>query len=236
MSHPSDHVSPLEDTKAKMIACASMPIVFDGFSQETFATIIQDADVDPDLARAAFPGGISDLGVAIHMAGDDLLRSELANEDLSEMRYSERVAYALFKRLLIAGRDKELVRRASAFFALPQNVAAGTKCIWHTADTIWTSLGDTSDDLNWYSKRTILSGVYSSSLLYWLGDESEAQMSTKQFIDRRIANVMQFEKTKAEVKSWRIYEAFRKGPGRFIDTIKAPHSAGLNDMPGQWRK
>lgn len=236
MSHLSDQVSPLEETKAKMIEHAPMPIVFDGFSRETFAAIIEDANVDRHLAYQAFPKGISDLVVAIHIAGDDMLAKKLAAEELDEMKYSERVSHAVFRRLSIAGQNKELVRRASTFFALPQNVAAGTKCIWHTADTIWNSLGDTSDDLNWYSKRTILSGVYSSSLLYWLGDESEAQEATKQFIDRRIANVMQFEKTKAEVKRWRVYEVFRKGPGHFINTIKAPHSTGLNDMPGQRRK
>lgn len=226
----------LDAVKAKMIANASMPIVFDGFSQETFETITKDAGVSSEMASLAFPKGMTDLGMAIHFAGDAALRAVLADEDLKEMRYSERVALAVVRRLMIAGQDKELVRRASVFFALPQNVPAGTKCIWNTADTIWTALGDTSDDLNWYSKRTILSGVYSSSFLFWLGDESEDMIATKEFVDRRIANVMQFEKTKSQVKSWRIYEAFRKGPGRFIDTIKAPQSTGLNDMPGQWRK
>jgi ubiquinone biosynthesis protein COQ9 len=52
------------------------------------------------------------------------------------------------------------------------HAADGAKAIWGTADRIWTALGDTSDDLNWYTKRATLSAVYGSTVLYWLGDDS----------------------------------------------------------------
>jgi hypothetical protein len=54
----------------------------------------------------------------------------------------------------------------------------------------------TSDDLNWYSKRAILSGVYSSTVLYWLGDQSAGHAATWAFLDRRIEDVMRFETLK----------------------------------------
>lgn len=226
----------LSEIKEQIIAKAPLHVVFDGFTRETFDASARDAGIDPELARDAFPKGILDVAVEIHLRGDADLAERLAREDLNNLRYSERVAHAVFLRLEIAGGDKELVRRAAAFFALPSNALQGSKCIWNTADTIWRALGDTSDDLNWYSKRVILSGVYSSSLLYWLGDDSEDRIATKTFVDRRIADVMRFEKTKAEVKSWRIYDAFRKGPGRIFDGIKAPGTAVPGDMPGHWRE
>ena len=43
--------------------------------------------------------------------------------------------------------------------------------------------------------RAILSSVYSATVLYWLGDESAGHGATWSFLDRRIADVMQFEKT-----------------------------------------
>ena len=226
----------LEDVRAAMVACAGHCILFDGFSEAAFVGTASDAGVSIELARAAFPKGIHDLGVEIHMAGDRELAERIQAEDMAGLRYSEKVARAVMLRLEIAARDKEAVRRASSYFALPMNATSGARCIWNTADTIWTALGDTSDDLNWYSKRTILSGVYSASVLYWLGDEGEDMAATKAFVERRIDNVMQFEKTKSKLKESRAYRMFRQGPGRILDTIKAPGMSGMNDLPGQWRK
>lgn len=231
----SDEVLTEEEARRRMLELASDNITFDGFSDLAFRTTANDAGVSIELAKSAFPKGIHDLGVEMHMAADRKLQERLAAENMDGLRYSEKVARAVMLRLEIAASTKEAVRRAASYFALPQNAGAGAKCIWNTADTIWNALGDTSDDLNWYSKRTILSAVYSSSLLYWLGDDTPDLAKTKAFVDRRIANVMQFEKTKSEIKSSRLYQAFRSGPGRFLDSIKAPGLSGLNDLPGQWR-
>ena len=92
------------------------------------------------------------------------------------------------RRLEIA--DREAVRRAAALFALPLYAADGARAVWHTADTIWTALGDTSDDINWYSKRATLSAVYGAVVLYWLGDDSQDHQASWEFLDRRIDDVM----------------------------------------------
>lgn len=227
----ADHIA---TARAAILAAARDHVIFDGWSDETLRAARADAGIDPDLARLAFPRGALDLAVAFHREGDARLAAILAETDLSPLRYSDRVAAAIMQRLDIAAPDREAVRRGMAFFALPQHMAEGSKCLWHTADTIWTALGDTSGDLNWYSKRLILSGVYSSSVLYWLGDDSPDFAATRAFVDRRIANVMQFEKTKARVKDSRIYGAFRRGPGRLLDAIKAPGQGAPMDLPGRW--
>ena len=230
-----EHIS-IDEAKSRIVANAADHIVFDGLSDVALNAAAADAEMSGDLVRAAFPKGAQDLGVEMHLAADRELAERLKTEDMTALRYSEKVARAVMIRLEIAGENKEAVRRAANFFALPQNAMAGSKCIWNTADTIWTALGDTSDDLNWYSKRTILSGVYSASLLYWLGDDSEGVTRTKTFVDRRIENVMAFEKTKSQIKNSKAYQAFRSGPGRFLDSIKAPGVSGMNDLPGQFRK
>ena len=44
-----------------------------------------------------------------------------------------------------------------------------------------------------------MSGVYGSTISVFLDDESEGYSETRAFLDRRIENVMQFEKVKARV-------------------------------------
>lgn len=225
---------PLDDMKARVLA-AALPIVpFDGWSDRTLADAVADAGVDPGEARLAFPRGGVDLALAFHFRTDDALPARLRSEDLSDLRYSEKIARAVVLRLEMIEPHKEAVRRAATLFALPIHAADGARAVWHTADTIWSAMGDTSDDINWYTKRMTLSGVYSSAVLYWLGDESPHMQGAKEFVDRRIEDVMQIEKVKAMVRDNPIGRAFMAGPGRLLDGIRAPRSAP-EDLPGQWR-
>ena len=106
--------------------------------------------------------------------------------------------------------------------------------MWGTADAIWVALGDTSTDVNWYSKRATLSAVYAATVLYWLGDDSPDHEATWAFLDRRIANVMAFEKAKASFNANPLGKALMEGPLAFFDRIRAPNAA--QDLPGYHRK
>lgn len=225
---------PVEEAKGRVLA-AALPIVpFDGWTDRTLADAVEDAEVDPGLARLAFPRGGVDLALAFHYANDAALAARIEAEDMSALRYSEKIARAVEIRLELVAEHREAVRRAATLFALPVYAADGARAIWHTADQIWSAMGDTSDDLNWYTKRATLSGVYSATVLYWLGDESEDMSATKAFISRRIEDVMQIEKVKAMVRDNPIGRAFMAGPGRVFDHIRAPsHSADA--MPGRWK-
>jgi ubiquinone biosynthesis protein COQ9 len=117
---------------------------------------------------------------------------------------------------------KEAVRRAATLFALPIHAPDGAKLVWGTADAIWNALGDTSRDYNWYTKRAILSGVYSSTTLFWLGDQSEAGDATWKFLDRRIEDVMRFEKTKSRLKDNKLAQILMAGPKMLLSPIRAP--------------
>lgn len=94
------------------------------------------------------------------------------------------------------------VKRAAA---TPANAVAGPKNLWAASDAIWTALGDKSTDYNWYTKRMTLVAVLGSTLAAWMGSDDEAAIDA--FLDRRIENVMQFEKFKAQAK-----DAFAKFP------------------------
>ncbi|MEO7364950.1 MAG: COQ9 family protein, partial [Sphingomicrobium sp.] len=50
------------------------------------------------------------------------------------------------------------------------------------------------------TKRMTLGAVYASTLLTWLDDDSDKRAETAAFLDRRIDDVMKFEKWKAEWK------------------------------------
>jgi ubiquinone biosynthesis protein COQ9 len=219
-----------EDLKSRLLDAALSHVSFDGWSPRAFDAAVADAGIDPAEAKAACPRGAIDLAVAFHRRGDDDLRQWLQTEDLSSLKFREKIAAAVRHR--IASGDREIVRRGSALFALPQHVPEGARLIWETADTIWNGLGDTSDDFNWYTKRLTLSGVYSSTVLFWLGDASEGAARSWNFLDRRIADVMRFETFKARARENRLVAALMDHPLNPLTRIHAPRRGPVPGYPG----
>ncbi|QUJ75846.1 COQ9 family protein [Sulfitobacter albidus] len=211
-----------------------MHVPFDGWTQVTFDAAVADSGVDATVATAVCPRGAVDLAVHYHRKGDAAMLDRLADADLSEMRFRDRVAAAVRFRLEAVD-DKEAVRRGTTLFALPMYAADGAKLIWGTADAIWDALGDTADDVNWYTKRATLSGVYSATVLYWLGDQSEDHAETWAFLDRRIDGVMQIEKLKARVNENPVLGKLMAGPNWLAKQIKPPQKMTRGGMPGSWR-
>ncbi len=218
-----------DQMKVQLLDAALAHVPFDGWSDQTLTAACEDADIAPGLARSMFPRGGVDLALAYHRRGDAGMAVQLSEIDLSSLRYRDRIARAVQLRLELA--DRELVRRGTTLFSLPPYAADGARAIWGTADAIWSALGDTSDDLNWYTKRATLSGVYGATVLYWLGDDSSGHQATWDFLDRRIDQVMQIEKLKATMRDNPLGKALMSGPGKLFAGIRAPR--GRDDLPGR---
>jgi ubiquinone biosynthesis protein COQ9 len=222
-----------DDSARRMLEAALMHVPFDGWSETAFRAAAEDAGLTTPEARGLFPRGAVDMAAAWHRAGDAAMAEALAALDLGSLRYSERVARAVRLRIECAG-DREAVRRGTTLFALPLHAAEGARLLWGTADAIWTALGDTSRDINWYTKRMTLSGVYSATLLYWLGDDSLDGQATWAFLDRRIADVMRFEKAKSAVRENRMLKPFMAGPDWLASRLRAPQPGRDAGLPGGW--
>lgn len=226
--------APIDPAKDRLLDAMLPHVVFDGWSPAAFKAAVAETEIDPAHARTLCPRGAVDLAVAYHERGDRAMVATLKEADLSEMRFRDKVAHAIRLRIRAID-DKEAVRRGTALFALPHMAAEGAKLIWGTADAIWDALGDPSRDGNWYTKRMTLSGVYASVVLYWLGDDSLEGQATDAFIDRRIDDVMQFEKAKAQLRKNPLLKPVTGPLTRMMGAIKAPNRVPQMDLPGIWR-
>lgn len=222
-----------ETAKTTLLDAALTHVPFDGWSEATFQAAIRDTDLSPSVARAVCPRGAVDLAVAFHKRGDAAMLKAIKSADFADMKFRDKIARAVRLRLEAVS-DKEAVRRGATLFALPMHAADGAKLVWGTVDQIWDALGDTSDDVNWYTKRATLSGVYSATVLYWLGDNSADHEKTWEFLDRRIEDVMRIEKVKARVRENPALSRMLAGPLWLMGKIKAPTRMPKMDLPGSW--
>ena len=177
------------------ILLAALPHVpFDGWGQAALNRGAVDAGHDEGDARRLFMGGAVEMIACHSHYADRVMLETLEVLDLDAMKVRERIIAAVRTRLEQNTLHREAVRRGLSLLALPQYAPVATRLLYRTVDAMWYAAGDTSTDYNFYSKRALLAGVYSATLLYWLNDKSDGFEATWAFLDRRVANVLQVPK------------------------------------------
>jgi ubiquinone biosynthesis protein COQ9 len=140
------------------------------------------------------PAGPRDLVVLFSRACDRAALQALEGVDPRGLKIRERIRRGALARLEAAMVNEAAARRWAGYLALPTNAALGLRLAWESADVLWRWAGDTATDANHYTKRALLAGILTATLLVRLA-EGEAAAETQ--LDRRIENVMSFERLKA---------------------------------------
>ncbi len=188
----------LDELRLALAPAIANSAIFDGWGDEALMMAAEIEGVDPDVARLAFKGGAMAMIGAFIEAVDVAMVRDMPAEELAKLKIRDRIRALVAYRLEAVAGQEEAVRRAFSILAMPQNARASLKIGWHSADLMWRLAGDTSTDYNHYTKRSILAALYASVLTVFIGDESEGKADTMAFLDRRIDNVMQFEKVKSQ--------------------------------------
>jgi len=186
----------------RIVEAALPHIPFDGWSQSVLDRAAEEAGYPAVTALRVFPGGpLEALGHWCAMADRAMLAACDADPEFATLKIREKIARAIRLRLAPLTAHREAVRRGLALMAMPSGLPLSMRTLWATVDAIWHLAGDRATDFNYYSKRGLAAGVYSSTLLFWLEDKSDGQADTWEFLDRRIANVMAVPKAMAGVKA-----------------------------------
>lgn len=212
-------MSPLESLRAKLAIPVGDNAVFDGWTAKAVDTAAAQLGIDPAQARLAFPKPKIDMIDAYVAAVDAAMLANFPPEKIAAMKVRDRIRAQLWFRLETMAPAREALRSALAILAMPHNAPRAVRIGWRTADLIWRNAGDTSSDYNHYTKRLTLSTVYASTLVAWLDDDSEGFTDTAAFLDRRLANVMSFEKWKGQ---WTGSDLKRPSLSRFLGRLRYP--------------
>jgi len=190
----------LDELRAALAPALPAEAAFDGWRDAALVAAAAAVGADADRARLAIPGGPVDMIDLWFAHVDRLMAEQLPPDRLRAMRMRDRIAALVTVRLEAVAPYREALRRALSILAMPQHAAAGARLGWRAADHMWRLAGDTATGFPHYSKRLSLLGVYGSTLLALLGDESEALADTHAFLARRIDDVMRIEILKAQLR------------------------------------
>ena len=176
--------------KDNILKKALADIPFDGWTEDVLVRAALASGYSSDMVQAVFPRGLRDALVHFSTFADRQMLQALKQIDPSTLKVRGRVALAVKTRFEMLEPHREAERLAIAWWLRPFRKIEGAKIVWNTADVIWLWAGDTATDYNHYTKRTLLSGVITSTAFFWLNDQSAGRKDSWAFLDRRIDNVL----------------------------------------------
>jgi ubiquinone biosynthesis protein COQ9 len=196
-----------EEQRDRLLEAVLVHVPFDGWSRRSLHAGAADLGLDPGLARRLFPRAGDDLLVHLERWADRQMLARVGA--LEGLRVRDRIAALVRARLEVLGPHREAMRRATAARVLPSNGFAACGSLWRTVDLMWSAAGDDARDASYYTKRSLLAAVWTSTFLFWLDDRSPDFQDTWAFLDRRIDNVMQIGRLRAR------FDELFEGLGRF---------------------
>ena len=209
----------LDELRIALAPAIADAAVFDGWTSLAVTNAAAAEGVDPEVAKFALKGGAMVLISAWIAAIDRAMAEALPPETLATLKIRERIRRLVQFRLDAVAGQQEALRRALAIMAMPQNAGQALKLSWSSADAMWRLAGDTATDYNHYTKRMTRGALYASTLAVFAQDESEGFADTTAFLERRIENVMKFEKVKAQFLR---PDAERFSPARLLGRLRYP--------------
>ena len=212
-------LTPLQALRLRLALPVGENAVFDGWSEAAVNSAAGQLGIAPAQARLAFPKDAPHMIAAWIDGVDAAMTAHFTPEVIAAMKVRDRIRSLIWFRLDTTAPAREAARKALAILAMPQNVPLALRTNWRSADLMWRLAGDTATDYNHYTKRLTLSAVYTATLLAWLDDDSERFADTAAFLDRRLNEVMRFEKWKVE---WRGNAIRRPSLARFLGRLRYP--------------
>ena len=200
MNNETPEAERFEAERRALLAALLDHVPFDGWTGTAMAAAAEQAGFDAEFPHRAFPRGAVDAIEHFNRVADEDMAAALAEEDLETLRVRERIARAVRVRLEQNAGHRDAVRRGLTVLSFPPNGPVGMRILYRTVDTVWRAAGDTATDFNFYTKRGLLAGVYSATVVYWLNDSSEDFSRTWRFLDRRIDETMQIPKAAQRLK------------------------------------
>ncbi|MGI4852341.1 MAG: COQ9 family protein [Janthinobacterium lividum] len=166
-----------------------------GWTLQCLEQAVIDLGFAEGEAKRAFQGNLDYVFDHLIEMIDRQMGECLETVDLSSYRVRDRVVFLIMLRLKLMRPYRDLLSQAIKHQSFSGSLKNLSQKFFGTVSNIWYTAGDQATDFNYYSKRFLLSGVYASTFLYWLQDDSLNFAKTQIFLENRIDQVM-------KVSSW----------------------------------
>lgn len=177
-------------------------------SDEILQKSLKNCQIEEKYQKIIFENGVLSLLEFYIEEIIEKMQQEITKQvDFNNFKIRDKVRFALYN--IFEQQNPKIAAKIQEFYLNPANLCQkqgakpailAFKNAIKLSDAIWGSIGDSSTDFNYYSKRLILAKIIITTFQYFTKEKDQKITKTKQIIDQEIAKIMKFEKFKAKTK------------------------------------
>ena len=174
-----------------------------GFTSHTFKNISNMYRLDLKEIELLFPNGNNNL---VEFALDQLnieLEDYCKNIDLIRLPIHKRIRKILLSKIYLMNKEKIFYKKIFLNLLIPKKNFSLSSQIYKSVDQIWFIAGDSSVDFNFYTKRLILSGIYSRIMLFFFNNNN--QKGLEELLDKNLNRVSKIPELKSKLNIFKEY-------------------------------
>ena len=169
-----------------------------GFTKNCLENISKKYGLNTDETDLLFPQGNIDLiKFALEQLNNDL-EVYCKQIDLIRLPIHKRIRKVLLSKISLMNKDKLFYRSIFLNLLIPKKNFSLSSQLYNSVDQLWFIAGDSSTDFNFYTKRLILSGIYSRVMLFFFNNNNQEELEN--ILDESLKRVSKIPEIKSKLK------------------------------------
>lgn len=123
--------------------------------------------------------------------------------DLIRLPVHKRIKKVLLSKIYLMNKNKLFYRSIFLNLLIPKKNFSLSNQLYNSVDQIWFIAGDSSTDFNFYTKRLILSGIYSRVILFFFNNNNQEELEN--ILDESLKRVSKIPEIKSKLKIFKDY-------------------------------
>ena len=191
----------LEKKRLELVNLSKNIVKEYGWNDSLFENISFHNRISYDELIILFPDGYKEM-LKLSL---DYLNYELKNicsqYDFIRIHVHKRIKKIIITKINLMNKHKDFYKRTFYFLLIPMNYKLLTAYLYKTVNLMWYIAGDNSTDFNFYTKRMILSGVYSSVILHFISNDN--LLETEKKLDGNLLKVSKIPVIKEKIQLYK---------------------------------
>ena len=177
----------IENLKKRILRSVLEILPYETFDGNIISKACESVNLQKEYASLLFPNGRVEILELFRDYVDEIMVKRIGEELVDVKSITVKIYESIKIRLEILDKYKMVIPKIISFYSMPWNHFKLYPYTWKSMNLIWrVAGGDQSTDFNYYTKRGLLTGVYWSTIIYWLQDESLNYQDTYDFLQREL--------------------------------------------------
>ena len=189
--------------RLEVLKCAKIFVSEKGLTKNSLENISKRYGLDRNETELMFPEGNIDLIKFTLEQLNKELEEYCKKIDLIRLPVHKRIKKVLLSKISLMNKNKLFYRSIFLNLLIPKKNFSLSNQLYNSVDQIWFIAGDSSTDFNFYTKRLILSGIYSRVILFFFNNNNQEELEN--ILDESLKRVSKIPEIKSKLKIFRDY-------------------------------